>query len=152
MKLLGWFIGIYLVFSASTPAAWVEEENRIAGTWRGYLLQEAGSLDTRYPFEMKIYQSKQKVWGTTYIRSENYPDIYGLISFQGTYKQQVLKFHETQIIRQHIPTRYQWCIKEAELSLLRINQTFSLEGLWQGCDSDPKNKKNQIFLKKVKPI
>ncbi|MEO9532706.1 MAG: OmpA family protein [Crocinitomicaceae bacterium] len=119
---------LFLVFSSSCFA------QDISGKWIGLTTQEP---NREFYFEMNIEGSGEEVSGTTVIRDE-YTGNYGVIAFTGIFKDSILKFNETELVkedRSEMDTvwksnTFYWCIKSGELNFSVANNRANLTGNW----------------------
>ncbi|MEX1003525.1 MAG: OmpA family protein [Crocinitomicaceae bacterium] len=116
----------------------------IQGKWIGTITQNP---NRSFYFEIEINTATDKdgsVSGTTFIREEKSGN-YGTIKFSGTFKNNVLSFQESEIIKEDRSKKdgywgtntFYWCIKKGELSFEQSEDKMVLKGPWTGAEGCP---------------
>lgn len=102
----------------------------ISGEWEGILYQQRGGSRPEYEFSMSITQDGTNVVGTTTLRYLDDRDIHGIMSFEGNFRNGLLRFEEIRIVEENPAPGTYWCVKSGILAFSTSDTINQLFGSW----------------------
>ena len=124
----------------------IDGQNQFDGYWSGFITQVPAGISDRYFFSFEVQSDGAYISGKTIIRIEEDMEIFGEMSFAGTWNGQQFKFLETEITNEKIYAFAYWCKKSITLAPFLEKNKWVLRGIWK---SDVCPGTGEIFL--VKP-
>jgi len=122
----------------------------IGGFWKGYNTQESSeTYSSKYDFEIFIKQDGQRIWGRSYAYIDK---LYAEMEIAGIWDGKKMAFEEIKIVNFKAEEGMEWCIKKADLHLIKEGDNWRLEGNWSGHTTFSDCTPGQVFLKKIEPI
>lgn len=111
---------------------------KIAGEWNGVIQQDAGGLSDQYYFSMHLIRKGEQITGFTKV--ELYKNkkriLYARKRIVGTFKNQILKFKEVEVVEEEIYTVSSICLINAKLKFGWDKGSMCFMGTWGGYTTD----------------
>ena len=124
-------------------------QEELNGYWKGKITQEDGGYIPEYTFELFIIQKGDSLSGRSYVYVDS---IYAEMNVKGKVHSGIFLELKDEIILDHEELQgMEWCIKKYQLMLKKKDNTFHLEGHWQGETSFSSCIPGKIFLQKKVP-
>lgn len=111
------------------PGVALAQNSDWTGNWVGELTQKSGGYGTIYQFELYIYETEERVKGISVVDID---DLHAEMAFEGRIIKGVLYIKESRIITATQKEGLYWCLKTAQLRLIRSGSKWGLTGPWQG--------------------
>ena len=124
-------------------------QDPLLGNWVGVITQDEGGYRSEYGFELFLKKENKLVTGRSYVYVD---DIYAEMALSGfSTPDKVFHFTESQVVHSRKLPQLEWCLKGADLKLIRTSQGWELRGRWQGTTPGGNCIPGEIILKKVVP-
>ncbi|MGB1120665.1 MAG: hypothetical protein ACPG3Z_01625 [Saprospiraceae bacterium] len=104
----------------------------MSGEWNGILRQSEGGAANSYYFTLNLKQKGNVITGVSKVTFIDKPDFYAVMELKGKFKDDILTFEETKIVKQNTFKDLEWCIKKAKLNFTFKKDGFCIEGTWSG--------------------
>lgn len=102
----------------------------VLGEWEGYITQTPAGLADRYPFWLRLYDSKEGIVGESTIAMPDDEEAWGRMNVKVEWEEGLLRVTELEIVAQQLYVFAYWCIKAYDLRPVWVDGVLQLDGEW----------------------